>query len=93
MKRQNRPHKLLQNSNAAVDAPIMLRNVFSYTAKARVINLEKARKIRIAIEDKKQKNRAQILRSTAGKLKGKLPENPVAWQRKIRAEWDHRLPS
>lgn len=29
-----------------------------------------------------------ILPSLAGALKGRLPKNAVAWQRKIRAEWD-----
>lgn len=27
----------------------------------------------------------------AGMLEGKLPKDPVAWQRQIRAEWDERL--
>lgn len=26
----------------------------------------------------------------AGMLKGKLPTDPVAWQKKIRSEWDER---
>lgn len=31
-----------------------------------------------------------IMKKTAGALKGKLPKNLVAWQRKTRAEWDGR---
>jgi hypothetical protein len=30
-------------------------------------------------------------RKAAGMLKGKLPKDPVAWQRQIRSEWDQRL--
>jgi hypothetical protein len=29
-----------------------------------------------------------VIDRTAGALKGKLPKDAVAWQRKIRSEWD-----
>ena len=32
--------------------------------------------------------RISIIGRTAGALKGKLPKDAVAWQRKVRAEWD-----
>lgn len=32
--------------------------------------------------------RQAILKRTAGILKNKIMEDPVEWQRKIRAEWD-----
>lgn len=35
--------------------------------------------------------RAQILRETGGALDGKLPKNLVAWQRRVRSEWDARV--
>ena len=36
-------------------------------------------------------NLNQILEETAGSLKGKLPKNPMAWQKKIRKGWGKRL--
>lgn len=35
--------------------------------------------------------RGQILMQTAGALRGKLPKNLVAWQRRVRNEWETRM--
>lgn len=44
---------------------------------------------RMTAERKKKSLRS--LKAAAGILKGKIPD-PVAWQHKIRKEWDRRLP-
>lgn len=33
----------------------------------------------------------KMLSETAGMLKDKMPKNPLAWQKKIRSQWDKRL--
>lgn len=35
---------------------------------------------------------AKALLKLAGSLKGKLPVDPIRWQREIRKEWDRELP-
>lgn len=49
---------------------------------------------RIVLERSTPENRQQrveAFKRAAGILKGKIPD-PVAWQRKIRKEWDRKLP-
>lgn len=55
--------------------------------RTKTINYEKNLRKLLGWEDWETK----VLRKSSGILKGKLKISPVAWQRKIRKEWDARL--
>lgn len=44
----------------------------------------------IQVPENNQQTRRRILLQTAGVLRKKMPKDSVAWQRKIRGEWDRR---
>jgi hypothetical protein len=43
---------------------------------------------RVSSKKTSMSRRQAVLRETAGALRGKLPKDLVAWQRRIRASWD-----
>ena len=58
------------------------------------IEIRESSEHRIVIEravPSKKQEMLDALEATAGILKGRIPD-PVAWQRKIRKEWDRKLP-
>ncbi|OGL67104.1 hypothetical protein A3B21_04840 [Candidatus Uhrbacteria bacterium RIFCSPLOWO2_01_FULL_47_24] len=42
----------------------------------------------VLLEGDTQNKRAQVLQRTAGALKHKVMDDVVAWQKRIRSEWD-----
>ena len=82
--------KNLTVKNGMIKLPEKIQKVWN---NAPLILVEYDNKISIEGPSKKRtKMNVDAWKKAAGKLKGKLPSNPVKWQRKIRAEWERDLP-
>lgn len=81
---------ILKIKGGAIQLPKELQK----TWKESEIRIQEYSSDRIVIErmmPDKKKEMLEAWKKAAGILKGKIPD-PVAWQRKIRKEWDRKLP-